>query len=84
MLCLWKVASHCYLISIRILSNVKTKHKNINARIKCGMWDKDLKASARVHMVDIHEAEENNVPCPQCDSMWKSRKRMIHHKIVHN
>ena len=64
--------------------HVKTKHKNINARIKCGMWDKDLKASARVHMVDIHEAEENNVPCPQCDSMWKSRKRMIHHKIVHN
>ena len=44
------------------------------------MWDKDFtcEASAGVHRFDTHEAQERNVQCPQCGSMWKSRK------IIHN
>ena len=56
--------------------HVKTKHININARIKCGLWDKDFmcEASERVHRIYTNEAEKKMFNVPNvvvCGNKWK-------------
>ena len=67
-------------------SHISRMHIRNKVRIRCVICDKDFASNSDLkrHKYYIHEERERDIQCPQCPTLWKSRKTMLRHKIVHN